>query len=171
MPILDTTYRSRLTNRFQAETFWAQYDFPFAYEVGIRGRKTELSTIDTDGLDIDAEQQVGYTPTTTLHLVVTEGFTSDDGNLAREAGDFMCFNEGDYPIRGLVRVDTDLDGNRHTYKPPVTCVTCLKRASRYRTNEAALVPTNAESHVYEAPTVPSPGGPVTAADGGPHADD
>lgn len=173
MPILDTTYRSRLTNRYQAETFWAQYDIPFECSIAIKGRETTMSKLDDDAIDVDQSVSgVGFTPNTALHLVCDEGFkhVHDGAPISRDAGEFLCNGEGDMPITGLVRADTLPDGDAVTYVPPVTCYTCLRRLKRWRVRDAALAPVVADSKVNGRPLAPSPGGAVTATDGGTSGD-
>lgn len=104
-------------DRDTAEKFWAKYDIPFEYDVGIKGRRSGLTRGSTG---------TGRSKRTVNHLLVKESFKH--GRLQRNEGALLCAKgPGKFPFEEERYVE-----NGEKYVPPITCKNCKKFMRRWK---------------------------------------
>ena len=99
----------------RAAQFWDQYDPPCEFETGIKVVRSGL---------LRGSSGSGHNASTVVHAYPLEEFSA--GRLSREPHELLCEPKKIHDGRGERHVE---DGE--TYKPEVTCSTCLERMERW----------------------------------------
>jgi hypothetical protein len=134
-----------IAKRYEAEQFWAQYDIPFEHDTCIKVRRSGL---------LRGSSGTGHAADTVVHLHVKEPFNA--GRLTRSEDAYLCEKGSTVDFQG--REERHCDGDGGSYRPKVTCETCLQRMERWQVDEKEIVtdggvryePTDAE---HQAGTV------------------
>lgn len=108
----------------RAREFWNQFDIPFQWDVGIKGRLSGLSR---------GSWGDGRAENTVEHLYVAESFS--EGRLSRPSDSYLCDPKSavspHFPFEGVRAVNSDGED----YRPPITCKRCLDLMDRWRTGD------------------------------------
>jgi len=107
-----------IAKRYEAEQFWAQYDLPFEHDTCIKVRRSGL---------LRGSSGTGHAADTVVHLHVKESFS--EGRLRRGEDAYLCEKGSWVDANG--REERHRDGDGGTYRPKVTCKTCLDRMERW----------------------------------------
>jgi antitoxin component of MazEF toxin-antitoxin module len=121
--------KKRERRKREAEEFWKQYQIPFEFDIGIKGRRAGL---------LRGSSGTGRVSNTKNHLYVCETFeegrlsrTVPDSRRERGEGVYLCNDDAKFRESGVRRRGPDGE----SYMPPVSCEQCLELMQRFEIDE------------------------------------